>query len=87
MVLGDGRSQMFANAKLADTVNRVKPEAPRQRGTKSGGSETSSFRRRSGIRFLQSDLNYSNRPVRTRMPGGVGGAQSIMAAPYPDWQR
>ena len=29
-------------------------------------------------------LNHSNRPVRTRMPGGVGGAQSIMAAPYPD---
>ena len=29
-------------------------------------------------------LNHSNRPVRTRMPGGVGGAQLIMAAPYPD---
>ena len=29
-------------------------------------------------------LNRSNRPVRTRMPGGVGGAQSLMAAPYPD---
>ena len=28
------------------------------------------------------DLNFSNRPVRTRMPGGVAGAQSIMAAPY-----
>ena len=33
-------------------------------------------------------LNHSNRPVRTRMPGGVGGAQLIMAAPYPDsWRR
>ena len=31
-----------------------------------------------------SDLNYFNRPVRTRMPGGVGGARSILAAPYPD---
>ena len=30
-------------------------------------------------------LNHSNRPVRTRMPGGVGGAQLIMAAPYPDF--
>ena len=30
-------------------------------------------------------LNCANRPVRTRMPGGVGGVQSIMAAPYPDW--
>ena len=29
-------------------------------------------------------LNCANRPVRTRMPGGVGGVQSIMAAPYPD---
>ena len=29
-------------------------------------------------------LNHSNRPVRTRMPGGVGGAQLIMAAPYAD---
>ena len=30
------------------------------------------------------DLNFSNRPVRTRMPGGVAGAQSIMAAPCAD---
>ena len=30
------------------------------------------------------NLNLSNRPVRTRMPGGVGGVQPIMAAPYPD---
>ena len=28
------------------------------------------------------DLNFSNRPVRTRMPGGVGGARSgILIAP------
>ena len=32
-------------------------------------------------------LNCANRPVRTRMPGGVGGVQSIMAAPYPDFVR
>ena len=31
------------------------------------------------------DLNYSNRPVRTRMPGGVGGDRSgTLTAPYPD---
>jgi len=48
-ILGDGRSQMFALAKLADTVNRVKPEALRQRETKSGGFETSHFRRCAGI--------------------------------------
>ena len=30
------------------------------------------------------DLNCSNRPVRTRMPGGVGGARSgILTAPIP----
>ena len=29
-------------------------------------------------------LNFSNRPVRTRMPGGVAGAQSMMTAPYAD---
>jgi hypothetical protein len=31
------------------------------------------------------DLNYSNRPVRTRMPGGVGGERTgFLAGPYPD---
>ena len=34
--------------------------------------------------LLQSDLNYFNRPVRTRMPGGVGGVRSVMTGPYPD---
>ena len=30
------------------------------------------------------DLNYSNRPVRTRMPGGVGGDRSgFLTAPIP----
>jgi len=33
LVIDDGLSQMFAQAKLADLVNRVKPEKPRQRGT------------------------------------------------------
>ena len=30
------------------------------------------------------DLNSSNRPVRTRMPGGVAGARSAMIGPYAD---
>ncbi|TAL79784.1 MAG: hypothetical protein EPN76_00375, partial [Burkholderiaceae bacterium] len=30
------------------------------------------------------NLNFSNRPVRTRMPGGVAGVQPIKAAPYAD---
>jgi hypothetical protein len=33
------------------------------------------------------DLNCSNRPVRTRMPGGVGGVGSAMTGPYPDSAR
>ena len=46
MILGNGLSQMFALAKLADTVPRVKPDALWQRETKSGGLETSPFRQR-----------------------------------------
>jgi len=30
------------------------------------------------------NLNFSNRPVWTRTPGGVAGVQSTMAAPYAD---
>jgi hypothetical protein len=30
------------------------------------------------------NLNLSNRPVRTRMPGGVAGERSAMIAPYAD---
>ena len=85
MILGNGLSQMFAIAKLADTVNRVKPEALRQRETKSGGLETSNFRRRAGIYSMHSDLNYFNRPVRTRMPGGVGGVGQVIWPPLSQW--
>ena len=85
MILGAGLSQMFAPAKLAEAVTRVKPEALRQRETKSGGSEPSNFRRWAERRSCTSDLNYFNRPVRTRMPGGVGGVRSAMSAPYPDF--
>ena len=33
MIIDNGLSQMFAQAKLADMVNRVKPDGPRQRET------------------------------------------------------
>jgi hypothetical protein len=29
------------------------------------------------------DFTFSNRPVRTRMPGGVGGVRSALTGPYP----
>ena len=32
------------------------------------------------------DLKLSNRPVRTRTPGGVAGAPPMMEAPYADDQ-
>lgn len=31
------------------------------------------------------NLNFSNRPVRIRMPGGVAGVQSTKTAPYADF--
>jgi hypothetical protein len=33
---------------------------------------------------LVRNLNRSNRPVRTRMPGGVGGVAEETRRPYPD---
>ncbi len=30
------------------------------------------------------DLNRSNRPVRTRMPGGVAGDRPVIGRPYAD---
>jgi hypothetical protein len=34
--------------------------------------------------YVSHNLNLSNRPVRTRMPGGVAGARPVKAAPYAD---
>ena len=31
------------------------------------------------------NLNFSNRPVRTRTPGGVGGDRPERGGPYPDY--
>ena len=48
------------------------------------GSQTSKFR---GLALATPrPLNRFNRPVRTRMPGGVGGVQSFGTGPYPDCQ-
>jgi RNA-directed DNA polymerase len=44
VIIGNGLSQMFAIAKLADMVNRVKPEGPRQRETRPAGLQISGFR-------------------------------------------
>jgi hypothetical protein len=38
-----------------------------------------------GWAFLDShNLNFSNRPVRTRTPGGVAGVSPITGTPYAD---
>ena len=79
------------------TVSDVRNSEARQygelgeaRNTLAAGNQTRRIRDkqlqagRSDLR-LCFDLNYSNRPVRTRMPGGVGGERSgILTAPYPD---
>ena len=70
MILGNGLSQMVAIAELADTVNRVKPEALWQRGAKSGGLETSNFRRRAGI--------YSCTPTSTISTARCGPACRVV---------
>jgi hypothetical protein len=73
---------MFAQAKLAKRVDRVKPE--------SHCSETSFTEPDTGDLGVGSewhkpgDLNYSNRPVRTRMAGGVAGSPSYTGYPYAD---
>ena len=74
-VIGREMPQMFASAKLAIVVNRVKPERPRQRGIKSAESRQDKLRRWVGCNYKPDDLNRCNRRVRTRMPGGVGGAE------------
>ena len=74
-VIGREMPQMFASAKLAIVVNRVKPERPRQRGIESAESRQDKLRRWVGCNYKPDDLNRCNRRVRTRMPGGVGGAE------------
>ena len=44
LIIETGSSQMFAKAKLADTVNRVKPDTPRQRETSVAESTSRNLR-------------------------------------------
>ena len=45
LIIDTGASQMFAQAKLADTVDRVKPDRPRQRETSVAESTSRDLRR------------------------------------------
>ena len=47
-MIDNGLSQMFAQAKLADLENRVKPDEPRQRGTGVAESTLRNLGRRAG---------------------------------------
>ena len=73
----DGMSQMFAQAKLARGPARVKPERALAARNPSGRVENKQTQvvRRGNLK--RSVLNDSNRPVRTRMPGGVGGVGQV----------
>jgi RNA-directed DNA polymerase len=42
--------------------------------------------RQRGRSLAQVVDDLSNRPVRTRMPGGVGGVATVSWLPYPDWR-
>ena len=46
LIIETGGSQMFAKAKLADTVDRVKPDRPRQRETSIAESTPRNLRHR-----------------------------------------
>ena len=79
MIFGNGLSQMFATAKLAKTVNRVKPETLWQRETRPGELETSNFGRGAGI---YSCTSTSTKPTARCGPACrvVWGGPSAMAA-------
>ena len=76
-----GMSQMFAQAKLARRPARVKPERALAARNPSGRVENKQTQvvRRGNLK--RSVLNDSNRPVRTRMPGGVGGVGQVIWPP------
>ena len=75
---------MFTKVKLAKMLAGVTPRlalaaSNRPRRTSIKPSQEPGRRGNS-----HDHLNLSNRPVRTRMPGGVGGVRSAMIGPYPD---
>ena len=76
---------MFALSKLARKPGRVKPSSALAVRNHSGriGNKTGSGGASGNSQ--RTNLNDSNRPVRIRMPGGVGGDRSAYAGrPYPD---
>jgi hypothetical protein len=73
---------MFTQVKLATKSARVKPARAWQRVNQFRRPEPAKPGMRQGD--LLHDLNHFNRPVRTRMPGGVGGVRSAIIGPYPD---
>jgi hypothetical protein len=72
---------MFAQAKLARRPARVKPERALAARNPSGRAENKQTQvvRRGNLK--RSVLNDSNRPVRTRMPGGGGGVGQVTWPP------
>jgi hypothetical protein len=68
---------MFTNLKLAIYPGRVKLSMVWQRDNQSRTGEIGSVRE--GLPAYH--LNHSNRPVRTRMPGGLGGVQPVIGCP------
>jgi hypothetical protein len=82
VIIGNGLSQMFAVAKLADMVNRVKPEGPRQRETRPAGLQISGFRMCEG----QPCAQPSTIPTARCGPACrvVWEGRSRKAPPYPD---
>jgi hypothetical protein len=86
LILGDGLPQMFAIAKLANRMNRVKPEALRQRGTKSGGLETSNFRRRAEVHLCDSTSTISTARCGPACRVVWEGSVRFTDRPYPDFR-
>ena len=71
---------MFTNVKLAIKLARVKPAMAWQRDNQSCRTRSGETRgSQEGMPACH--LNHSNRPVRTRMPGGVGGAGQVIWPP------
>ena len=76
---------MFALSKLAIKPERVKPTLALAVRNHSGRIENKTGSGGASGNSPRTNLNDSNRPVRTRMPGGVGGDRSAYAGrPYPD---
>ena len=79
---------MFAKVKLADMADRVKSAMPRQRDDHFAmhmlllpRTVKALGRHSQVIAFIP--VQYSNRPLRTRMPSGGGWARSVLFATYP----